>query len=154
MNAVARQRRTNARRIAEVCPAAPVPLEALPGALPAAPREPARTAPQPVLAVAAQDRADALSGSPVAIDLLAADDTGACAAAATVVLAGQPRHGRVVLGEDATAVYTSAPGFTGTDVFCYRLADGRGRVLRVTVTVTVAPPAGPASAAAALAYAA
>jgi len=144
MNAVARQRRINARRIAEAVPA-PVP-EAVPGTTAEAA---AGHAPRP-LAVAAHDRADALSGSPVAIDLLADTD----GPRSVVALAGQPVHGHVVLGDDSTAVYTSAPGFTGTDIFSYRLADSRGRVVRVTVTVSVAPQAEPASACAVLAYAA
>ncbi|QMU68488.1 Ig-like domain-containing protein [Streptacidiphilus sp. P02-A3a] len=142
MNAVARQRLINARRIAEAevgaAPEAAV-VEPLPD----------RSAPRP-LAVTAQDRADAVSGSPVAIDLLAPS----AGSRAVVALAGPPAHGRVVLGDDSTAVYTSAPGYTGTDVFGYRLVDACGRVFRVTVTVSVAPQAEPASGRAVLAYAA
>ncbi|QMU75843.1 hypothetical protein GXW83_08905 [Streptacidiphilus sp. PB12-B1b] len=145
MNAVARQRRANARRIAQA-PAAPEapdrPAAGLALVVPAAPAA--------VSSTVAQDRADAVSGSPVQIDLLA----DGMDARAVVALAGQPVHGHVVLSDDSTAVYTSAPGFTGTDVFGYRLADGRGRVSRVTVTVSVAPHAGSASGWGALAYAA
>jgi Bacterial Ig domain len=150
MNAVDRQRRTNARRIAEVgvAPAAPAAAPAV-----AAERwpEPGPDLPHP-LPLAAQDRADALSGTPVVIDLLADPD----GPRAVVALAGQPVHGHVVLSDDSTAVYTSAPGYTGADVFGYRLTDARGRVRRVTVTVSVcvAPSAEPASAEAVLAYAA
>ena len=148
MNAVARQRLFNARRIARV-PAAPALPAGAPYAAALAPVVPLAP-PAGVLALTTQDRADAVSGSPVAIDLIADGlDTRA-----TVALAGQPVHGHVVLGDDSTAVYTSAPGFTGPDVFCYRLSDSRGRVSRVTVTVLVAPHPEPASGCAALAYAA
>ena len=147
MNAVDRQRRTNARRIAEAT-AAPTAAAAAPTAT--APAEPAAAEPGPLhpLPLAAQDRADALSGTPVAIDLLA-DTAGP---RAVVALTGQPIHGHVVLNDDSTAVYTSAPGYTGADVFGYRLSDTQGRTRRVTVTITVAPPREPAHAA--LAYAA
>lgn len=146
MNAVARQRRINARRIAETS-AAPEAAEVVARAV--VEPLPDRSAPRP-LAVAAQDRADALSGSPVAIDLLAPS----AGSRAVVALAGQPAHGHVVLSDDSTAVYTSAPGYTGTDVFGYRMADAGGRLFRVTVTVSVAPQAEPASGRAVLAYAA
>ena len=140
MNNVDRQRRANARRIAEAI------------AVPAAATAAAEPEPQPVpphpLPLAAQDRADALSGVPVAIDLLA-DTAGP---RAVVALTGQPLHGRVVLDDDSTAVYTSAPGYAGADAFAYRLTDARGRTRRVTVAVTVAPPRDPAHAV--LAYAA
>ena len=142
MNAVDRQRRTNARRIAEAtaAPTATAPAAAGPAAAEPEPLQP--------LPLAAQDRADALSGTPVAIDLLA-DTAGP---RAVVALTGQPIHGHVVLNDDSTAVYTSAPGYTGADVFGYRLSDTQGRTRRVTVTITVAPPREPAHAA--LAYAA
>ena len=146
MNAVARQRRINARRIAEAT-AAPVVVEVVEQA--AVEPLPDRSAALP-FAVTAQDRADAVSGSPVAIDLLAPS----AGSRAVVALAGQPAHGHVVLSDDSTAVYTSASGYTGTDVFGYRLADARGRLFRVTVTVSVAPQAEPASGRAVLAYAA
>jgi hypothetical protein len=140
MNAVDRQRRTNARRIAETPAALAVPAAE-------APVEPEYPYPLPLVA---QDRADALSGAPVTIDLLA-DDAGP---RAVVALAGQPLHGHVVLSDDSTAVYTSAPGYAGTDSFSYRLVDTRDRVHRVTVTVSVAAPDEPAAACAVLAYAA
>jgi hypothetical protein len=136
VNSIARQRRANARRIAQAVPvcATVTPLPSRTGT---------RTA-------AAHDRADAVSGSPVAIDLLADEPDRR----ASVALAGQPVHGRVVLSDDSTAVYTSAPGFTGADSFAYRLVDADNHVSRVTVTVTVAPGTEPASGCAALAYAA
>ena len=156
MNAVERQRRSNARRIAAATapephlPDRPQAAEPQAAAEPRGPEAPAPDAVRP-LAAAAYDRADALSGAPVAIDLLAAADP---LARVLVALAGQPVHGHVVLGDDATAVYTSAPGYTGTDSFGYRLTDAEGRVVRVTVTVSVAPQAEPASGRAVLAYAA
>jgi hypothetical protein len=172
MNAVARQRRANARRIAQVCaasadtPAARMAADrwALPASgavvVPLAPAAAGRAQPRTAQARTtqartaqartAQDRADAVSGSPVAIDLLA----DGVDARAVVALTGQSVHGHVVLSDDSTAVYTSAPGFTGTDVFSYRLAEAGGRISRVTVTVSVAPHAEPASCWGALAYAA
>ena len=138
MNSVARQRRTNARRIAHLpAPAARAAVVPLPSV-------------RRLRSAAAHDRADAVSGNPVAIDLLT-DETDQ---RVNVSLAGQPVHGRVVLSDDSTAVYTSAPGFTGTDTFAYRLTGADNHVSRVTVTVSVSPDAEPASACAALAYAA
>jgi hypothetical protein len=141
LNSVARQRRTNARRIARVIHLPAHAAQATVHPLPSARR---------LRSVAAQDRADAVSGSPVAIDLLADESDQRV----SVSLAGQPVHGRVVLSDDSTAVYTSAPGFTGTDTFAYRLTDADNHVSRVTVTVSVSPDTEPASACAALAYAA
>ena len=136
MNSIARQRCANARRIARAVPALATVTSLPPSG--------------GAMAVAAHDRADAVSGSPVAIDLLADEADRRV----SVSLAGQPVHGRVVLSDDSTAVYTSAPGFTGADSFAYRLIDTDNHVSRVTVTVTVAPDTEPASGCAALAYAA
>ena len=147
MNAVSRQRRANALRIAQaaVDPVrrAGVGVWAKPGPEPRRLRMILPTAVPIALAPDSEDRADAVSGSPVAIDLLGTG-TGA---GVRVSLFGRPRHGRVVLSDDATAVYTSAPGFTGTDSFGYRLTDEDGRVARVTVAVSVAPVTEPGSAA-------
>jgi len=187
MNAVTRQRRINARRIAQATAAtaaavvlgggvahASAATDLRPrastgsrpdgadqaGARPAERRTPAAAqvtatalpaATVLSLPVAAGDRLDAVSGVPATVDLLAGDLP---TDRALVALTGTPVHGRAVLHDDATATYTSRPGFTGSDSFGYRFTDDRGRTSRVTVAVTVSHGSTPASAYAASAYAA
>ncbi|MCK9487427.1 MAG: Ig-like domain-containing protein [Dehalococcoidia bacterium] len=52
----------------------------------------------------------------------------------------QPANGAVVRDGDQV-VYTSMPGFTGTDSFTYVASDGNGGTAQATVTVTVTAPA-------------
>ena len=144
MNAVSRQRRTNARRIAQATAAVRTPAGVGPKAAVA-------SLPVGWLPLAAQDRADAVSGTPATIDLLGADQP---AEHSLVALTACPAHGRAVLNDDATATYTSVPGFTGGDSFSYRYTDERGRAARVTVAVSVSRGGGPTSAHSGLAYAA
>lgn len=140
MNAVSRQRRTNARRIAHAT-ADSVPLVAV--------SLPARTVVG--LPTATRDRADAISGEPATLDLLSAEIP---AGRALVALIATPAHGSAVLNDDATVTYTSLPGFVGGDSFGYRFTDERGRSSRVAVAVDVAPGGEPAGAHTALASAA
>lgn len=168
MNAVVRQRRANARRIAQATAvtAAAVVLSggvahaSAPGELrprtggsakadsaqglerrdrgtlrdaTAATAVPAGTL--TALPFTAGDRADAVSGAPTAIDLLLA--AGLPTERALAALTATPEHGGVVLNDDATATYTSVPGYAGPDSFAYRFTDDRGHTSRVTVAVTV-----------------
>jgi hypothetical protein len=146
LNAVTRQRRANARRIAQAAAAATAATAAVAlsggaahaAAVTALPDRPSAAVPSAGtdrLPLAAFDRADALSGRPVGIDLIA----GESSAKVTVALTEPPVHGHVVLGDDATATYRSLPAFTGTDSFGYRITDERGRSSRVTVAVAVSP---------------
>ncbi|MFP4345981.1 MAG: Ig-like domain-containing protein [Anaerolineales bacterium] len=54
----------------------------------------------------------------------------------TVHAVGDPAHG-IAVDNDTEVLYTPAPGFTGTDVFTYTVADGHGGFDTATVTVTV-----------------
>jgi hypothetical protein len=146
MNAVSRQRRTNARRIAHAAV-----LHAAEPHLPALPPSSLRSGTVSCLPVAARDRADAVSGEPATLDLLGGE---LLCGRALVAVTSAPAHGRVVLHDDATATYTSAPGFVGADSFGYRFTDERGRTSRVVVMVTVSPAGEPLGGRAALACAA
>jgi hypothetical protein len=154
MNAVVRQRRINARRITQATAATAAAAAVVLGGGVARASTPTELRPRAVTSlpvVSARDRVDAVSGVPTAVDLL----TGELPTdRALVALTATPAHGRVVLNDDATATYTSAPGFTGGDSFAYRYTDDRGRTSRVTVAVTVSRGSTPASAYAASAYAA
>jgi subtilisin family serine protease len=50
-----------------------------------------------------------------------------------------PLHGTAAVGSDDTITYVPDAGFSGTEVFTYDLADGRGGTDRASVSVTVAP---------------
>lgn len=55
------------------------------------------------------------------------------------VVATAPTHGRLSLSVDGGLRYTPARGFSGTDVFTYRVTDGRTSSRPATVTISVAP---------------
>ena len=101
MDAVSRQRRTNARRIAQATAATAVAVVLSGGMAHAG----------PATGLRAWDRADAVSGAPATVDLLAGNlphDR------ALVALTATPAHGRVVLNDDVTATYTSVPGYAAS----------------------------------------
>ncbi|WP_370150949.1 Ig-like domain-containing protein [Streptacidiphilus sp. EB129] len=155
-----RQRSANARRIAAsgriaagtAAAAAVVVLSG--GAAHASTVTELRARPGDSAGAAAFDRADAVSGRAVGIDLLADEPVSAPGARATVALTAQAVHGHVVLGDDGTATYRSLPGFTGTDSFGYRISDEQGHGSRVTVAVTVSADTEPGSGHGLAAYAA
>ena len=162
MNAVTRQRRINARRIAQAtaataATAAVVVLGAgmaqasAPSAATELRARPSSGSRLTGLPVAAAERADAVSGVPTTIDLLVGEVP---TERALVALTATPAHGRAVLHDDGSATYTSLPGYTGRDSFGYRFTDERGGTSRVAVAVTVSPGTGPQTAYAASAYAA
>ncbi|MFC1416743.1 Ig-like domain-containing protein [Streptacidiphilus cavernicola] len=182
MNAVTRQRRTNARRIAQATAATAAVVVLSGGVAQASTSTDLRARPgsgsraengrpgsaRPDLAVraatalpsaaavlslpvTAADRLDAVSGVTATVDLLSGELP---TDRALVALTATPAHGRVVLYDDATAGYTSTPGYTGPDSFGYRFTDERGRTSRVTVAVTVSHGTVPADRYAAPAHAA
>jgi hypothetical protein len=57
----------------------------------------------------------------------------------TFTLANGPAHGTVSLGLDGSYSYRADLGFTGTDVFTYRVTDGAGNQVERTGTMTVTP---------------
>ncbi|MTD45079.1 hypothetical protein GKE82_12450 [Conexibacter sp. W3-3-2] len=58
-----------------------------------------------------------------------------------VELVQAPRHGRVVVGDDATVAYVPAEDHVGDDAFTYRAVDGDGASPAATVRLRVLPPA-------------
>jgi Bacterial Ig domain/FG-GAP repeat len=54
-----------------------------------------------------------------------------------------PEHGTVTITPGVAAVYTSDPGFSGTDTATYAITDGTDNSAPATVTVTVTPAAAP-----------
>ncbi|WP_285114151.1 Ig-like domain-containing protein [Leifsonia sp. fls2-241-R2A-40a] len=88
---------------------------------------------------AVDDSAETRAGQAVAIPLLDNDTAGATLDAAVV---SPPANGNVTLDPaTGTAVYTPAPGFTGTDTFQYRICSPTAPSLcdSALVTVTVLP---------------
>jgi hypothetical protein len=94
--------------------------------------------------VAVDDTATAFSGAPVTINVLANDteaDDGIDPT--TVQVVGNPSNGTATLEFDSQGfltgriVFTSNPGFVGTDTFQYNVADAVGGQVSNTATVTV-----------------
>lgn len=93
---------------------------------------------------AVDDIANAPTFSPTNINVLANDDFGADGAG-SVSIAYPPANGTAVVNDNGTPadpsddyiIYTSNPGFTGEDIFRYRICDNNGSCDDATVTVTV-----------------
>ena len=85
--------------------------------------------------VAVNDTATTSSGTPVTIDVLA-NDTDPNADVLSIVGFNQGSNG-VVTQVGNELVYTSEPGFIGTDSFTYIVTDPAGNQSTATVTVTV-----------------
>ena len=99
-------------------------------------------APKPNTApVAGADSASTSSPVGVTVDLLA-NDTDADGDPLSVTAVSDPANGTVSLA-GATASYTPAADFSGTDSFSYTLSDGKGGMSSALVTVSVAPPPTP-----------
>ena len=97
--------------------------------------------------VAADDRATTREDTPVAIDVLANDDTVAGAPLTGLDFASAPGNGSVeIVGTDAAPQvrYTPDAGFSGTDTFTYGLSTPNGTAF-AEVTVVVVPDPEPAS---------
>lgn len=86
--------------------------------------------------LAVDDAATAISGVPVAIDVLD-NDSDPDADTLTVVQFSQGTHGGVYDPHDGTLGYIPAPGFVGVDTFTYFVIDGQGKAASAQVTVTV-----------------
>ncbi len=86
--------------------------------------------------IATNDERTTLTGQPVTVPVLL-NDTDVNGDALTVVAAGPPANGTVVLNADGTITYTPNPGFFGTDTFTYVVSDGNGGTSLATVTIDV-----------------
>lgn len=71
-----------------------------------------------------------------------ANDSDADGDTLTATLLQGPQHGTFVFNLDGSFSYQPDNGFTGDDSFTYALRDGT-EIVPVTVTLSVAPPAGP-----------
>ena len=78
---------------------------------------------------------------PTAIDVLA-NDSDVDGDTPGVASVGEAAHGSVTL-DAGTVRYAPAAGFSGGDVFAYTIDDGHGATATASVSVTVAPDAGP-----------
>ena len=87
---------------------------------------------------AVADTATTVAGRSVTVALLA-NDRDPDGGALDVTGAADPAHGTATLWADDRLTYTPDLGFSGTEVFTYDLADGRGGTDGATVTVVVAP---------------
>jgi len=98
------------------------------------------------LPVALNDLANTFIDVPVAIDVLANDNTGNTVGtinSTTVAIGTAPTNGGTVIdGTTGIITYTPDPGFVGTDTFTYTVQDSDGRTSApATVTVNVYPAA-------------
>ncbi|WP_310542643.1 Ig-like domain-containing protein [Phenylobacterium sp.] len=87
--------------------------------------------------VASNDSASANAGQPTNIQPLT-NDNDADGDFLSLVNVTPPNQGSVTI-DGATLVYTSAAGYSGSDVFSYTLTDGRGGTATASVSVTVSP---------------
>jgi M6 family metalloprotease-like protein/uncharacterized repeat protein (TIGR02543 family) len=86
--------------------------------------------------VAVDDDASTNEGTLVTINVLA-NDTDVDSDTLSVVSAGTPAHGSVVVNADNTVKYTPVALYHGTDQFTYTISDGNGGTDTATVTVTI-----------------
>lgn len=97
---------------------------------------------EPAAPVAADDFAQATTGSTVTIPVLA-NDTDANGDALTVTNLTQPSSGSAAVSDGDTTVAFTAPGTAGTYTFTYTASDGALTSEVATVSVTVTEPAPP-----------
>jgi hypothetical protein len=88
--------------------------------------------------VAAADSASTASGTPVTINVLA-NDTDANGDPLSVISVTNGARGTVA-NNGVSVTYTPNAGTSGTDLFSYTVADGRGGTASGSVTVNVAAP--------------
>ncbi len=86
--------------------------------------------------VAVADSYATVAGAPVAL-AVRGNDTDLDGDVLTVSPVTAPAHGAVVLDPSGVGTYTPSSGWSGTDTFTYRVADGFGGTSTATVTVTV-----------------
>jgi len=91
--------------------------------------------------VAVDDHTEATTGALALVTILTNDDAkGSTFVPSTIEIVVQPAHGTVAVDAVGTVTYTSNPGFTGDDVFTYRVKDANGYFTNVaTVTVKILP---------------
>ncbi|WP_457287977.1 Ig-like domain-containing protein [Pedobacter sp. UYP24] len=83
------------------------------------------------------DNANTITNAPITINVLANDPDKN---GATVISDTSPSHGSIIINNDGTIVYTPATGFSGRDVFTYKLKNsGNIESDPITVTVSVKP---------------
>lgn len=86
--------------------------------------------------VAVDDSATAVTAIPYHINVVF-NDTDADGHSLDIASVTQPANGEVTIDSPSVVIYTSSPGFTGTDTFGYTVSDGYGGTDTGTVTVTV-----------------
>ena len=86
--------------------------------------------------LAGDDVATTAIATAVVVSVLA-NDTDADGGTLSVLSAGTPSHGSLVLNADQTITYTPNAGFEGDDTFTYVVSDGQGGTDTGAVTVTV-----------------
>jgi len=87
---------------------------------------------------AVDDAGVTVANAPVTINILLNDDAGSSTfVKSSVEIVSQPKNGKVVVNADGTVTYTPNSGFTGSDVFTYRVKDANGFYTNVaTVIIT------------------
>lgn len=75
-----------------------------------------------------------------------ANDSDIDGGSLTVTLVVAPQNGTVTLAANGQFTYTTSSGFTGTDVFTYRVSDGNGGTANATVTLSAAASQGTSNA--------
>jgi gliding motility-associated-like protein len=65
------------------------------------------------------------------------NDTGLEDGGLIVTISIDPLHGAVVVNGDNTITYAPDPGYSGTDVFTYRVCDADGDCASATVSITI-----------------
>lgn len=105
-----------------------VSFTASPGAVPGA----------ACIPVANPDSASTVQNIPVIVDVLA-NDTDPNNLPLSVISAGPPLHGVVVINIDNTVTYTPALNYTGPDSFPYTIQNIASATASSTVTITVIP---------------
>ncbi|MEO8885102.1 MAG: gliding motility-associated C-terminal domain-containing protein, partial [Mucilaginibacter sp.] len=91
--------------------------------------------------VAVDDTDDATAGTPLVVTPLANDNPGTSTFQLnTIEIISNPTHGTAVSNANGTVTYTSTAGYSGTDVFTYRVKDADGYYTNIaTVTIKVTP---------------
>jgi gliding motility-associated-like protein len=100
------------------------------------------------LPIAVNDTAKTGINTPVIVPVLNNDNPGSSTFdVSSVGIVNQPAHGTVKVNADGTVTYTPNTGYTGTDVFTYRVKNKAGNYTNsATVTVAVIPAGVPDSA--------
>jgi hypothetical protein len=86
--------------------------------------------------IAAPDTVSTKQNTSVTIKVLA-NDRGFDAITPSVSISYGPKHGKVVIQDDGSIAYIPAVGFSGSDSFVYKIADGGDAFAIATATITV-----------------